>query len=58
MQIYTCRARADAAYAYEWGIVAPEAILLNARGDQVDRHYAGPSWEGNDGSKVMDTVRV
>jgi hypothetical protein len=57
VQIYTCRARVDDPSAFEWAFVAPEAELLNGRGELIGRHYAGPTWEGNDGSRVMGEAR-
>lgn len=56
VQIYECRARKDQA-GYEWAFVAPEADLFDASGKQVGRHYAGPSWEAADGSKVVGAVK-
>jgi hypothetical protein len=57
VQIYECRARKDQAGGYEWAFVAPEADLFDARGNRIGRHYAGPHWESNDGSKVLGTVK-
>ena len=41
-----------------WAFVAPEALLFaDADGNSViGIHYGGPTWEGNDGSKVVGTV--
>ena len=38
-----------------WQFVAPEAVLYADPGHeaQVGIHYAGPTWEANDGSKVV-----
>src|SRR5712692_4671986 len=47
----------DQAGGYEWAFVAPEADLLDARGNGIGRHYAGPHWESTDGSKVLGTVK-
>lgn len=58
VQIYACQARADDPSSFEWAFRAPEAILLNVRGEPIGRHYAGPTWEGLDGSKVMGTARA
>jgi hypothetical protein len=49
-QIYTCQ---SAAGQYVWKLKAPDARLLDASGKQVGRHFAGPSWEANDGSRVI-----
>lgn len=57
VQVYECRARADAPGQHEWAFVAPEAQLLDARGRAIGRHYAGPHWEALDGSKVVASVR-
>ena len=41
-----------------WVFVAPEALLFaDAEGHGiVGTHYAGPTWEGNDGSTVVGSV--
>jgi hypothetical protein len=36
-----------------WVFKAPEATLFNERGRAVGIHYAGPTWESKDGSKVV-----
>jgi len=57
VQIYECRAKKDQAGQYEWAFVAPEAELFDARGAKIGKHYAGPHWESNDGSKILGTVK-
>ena len=57
VQIYECRAKKDQAGQYEWAFVAPEADLFDARGGKIGKHYAGPHWESNDGSKIVGTVK-
>jgi hypothetical protein len=52
-QIYACKARGDEPSVFEWTLKAPDAELLNGAGEKVGRHYAGPTWEANDGSKVV-----
>ena len=42
----------------EWVFVAPEARLVDANGMLVGHHYAGPTWEAGDGSKVVGTVKA
>jgi Protein of unknown function (DUF3455) len=49
VQIYTCQ---QAAATPQWVFQAPEATLLNAAGDTVGTHAAGPIWRSNDGSTV------
>jgi Protein of unknown function (DUF3455) len=57
VQIYECRGKKDQAGAYEWAIVAPEADLLDTSGKKIGKHYAGPHWESNDGSKIAGTLK-
>ena len=54
VQIYTCKAQAD--HRYTWVLKAPDAVLMNSDGVQIGRHYAGPTWEASDGSKVIGKV--
>jgi Protein of unknown function (DUF3455) len=56
VQIYTCAAKPDDATAFVWTFKAPEADLLNARGEVVGHHFAGPTWQGNDGSAAVGAV--
>ena len=56
VQIYECRAAQGQYGKYEWAFVGPEADLFDVRGMKVGRHYGGPSWEANDGSKVVGSV--
>lgn len=59
VQIYECKAVKDAQPArFEWAFKAPEAELFDAQGRSVGKHYAGPSWEFQDGSKVVGEVRA
>ena len=58
VQVYECRAKPDAGAAPAWVFVAPEANLVDAGGMLVGRHYAGPTWEATDGSKVVGTVKA
>ncbi len=55
-QIYTCRQAKDTTARYEWTLKAPDAKLYNARYKTIGKHYAGPTWEANDGSKVVAAV--
>ncbi len=50
VQIYTCT---QAAGSYGWRLKAPEAMLADAAGDAWGRHFAGPSWQANDGSTIV-----
>jgi hypothetical protein len=54
-QIYECRAGKSA--ALEWAFVAPEAVLFDITGKKIGKHYAGPHWESDDGSKIIGAVK-
>lgn len=56
LQNYECRTKADAAGGYDWVLVSPEAVLRDQADGVVGRHYAGPTWEYGDGSKVTGKV--
>jgi hypothetical protein len=57
VQIYECRASNDQPATYEWVFVAPEAELFDPSGKQIGRHFAGPSWDSADGSKIVGTLK-
>jgi hypothetical protein len=50
VQIYTCTATATGP---AWVFKAPEANLFSGTGEPAGTHYAGPTWEALDGSKVV-----
>ena len=56
VQIYKCQASKENPAQFEWEFVAPEADLFDTQGDKIGRHYAGPTWESNDGSRVVGAV--
>jgi uncharacterized protein DUF3455 len=58
VQIYRCGApkSAEGAPAAVWNLEGPRATLTDQRGEAVGRHYAGPTWEAVDGSKVTGKV--
>ncbi len=58
VQIYECRAKAGQAGAFEWAFVGPDAALYNTSGTQIGKHYGGPSWEANDGSKLVGALKA
>lgn len=58
VQIYECRAGKDRPGSYEWGFVGPEAELYDTRGTRIGKHYGGPTWEANDGSKFTGTLKA
>ena len=56
VQIYECKVSTDAKH-FEWVFKAPEAELFDNSGKIIGKHYAGPTWESNDGSKVTGKVK-
>ena len=48
-QIYTCKANGD---QYAWTLKGPEAQLIAESGRPFGKHFAGPTWEANDGSRL------
>jgi hypothetical protein len=52
-QLYECKAGTDGKLA--WAFREPIAALMED-GKTVGRHYAGPTWENNDGSAVVGKV--
>lgn len=54
VQIYTCKR--DPNNQLAWVFKAPQADLSDASGKLVLKHYAGPSWEAADGSKITGKV--
>ncbi|MHC5935738.1 DUF3455 domain-containing protein [Nostoc sp.] len=56
-QIYQCKAKADNPNEFEWTLKAPRANLFDDKGQKIGKHYAGPTWEANDGSKVVGQVK-
>ena len=56
VQIYECRpGKGDGTLT--WVFVAPEAELFDRSGRKIGTHYAGPTWEAADGSKVIGAVK-
>jgi hypothetical protein len=48
-QIYTCKGDGG---QFAWVLKAPEAQLTDQNGKPFGKHFAGPSWEANDGSRI------
>ena len=48
-QVYTCKENVT---AYAWTLKAPDAQLFDKDGKPFGKHFAGPSWEASDGSRV------
>jgi len=56
VQVYACEARTEDPNTFEWTFKAPIAELWNDTGEKIGTHYAGPTWEANDGSTVVGMV--
>jgi len=56
VQVYTC-AR-NPAGAIGWIHKGPDAQLFDPQNKPVGKHYAGPTWEGLDGGKVVGEVKT
>jgi hypothetical protein len=50
VQIYPC---VPTSTGYAWGPSTPQANLYDDNGKPIGTHFAGPSWQAKDGSKVM-----
>ena len=48
-QVYVCM---SAPAQYAWTLKAPDAQLFDKDGKPFGKHFAGPSWEASDGSRV------
>lgn len=53
VQIYTCEKAGD---LYRWVFSAPDAALFDAAGRQIGTHFAGPTWQAEDGSRIVGEV--
>jgi hypothetical protein len=57
VQTYVCTPKADQS-GFEWTFKAPEATLEDESGALIGTHYAGPTWEARDGSKIVGEVKA
>lgn len=48
-QVYMCKGEGG---QFTWTLKAPDAKLFDKDGKPFGKHFAGPSWEANDGSRV------
>lgn len=49
-QVYVCK---NDGSEFAWTLRAPDAKLFDKSGKPFGKHFAGPSWEANDGSRVV-----
>lgn len=56
VQVYTCTH--NPAGATGWLLKGPDAQLFDSQNKPVGKHYAGPTWEGLDGGKVVGVLKT
>jgi hypothetical protein len=56
VQVYICTR--DPAGATSWVLRGPDAQLFDQQNKLVGTHYAGPTWEGLDGGKVVGEMKT
>jgi hypothetical protein len=56
-QVYTCKAKTEGGQDFEWSLTAPRAELFDEGGGKIGTHFAGPTWQLADGSKVVGAVK-
>jgi hypothetical protein len=62
VQIYTCQPKENDSQKFSWKLKAPEATLYVSIGGNkqvaIGKHYAGPTWEHKDGSKIQGKIKA
>jgi len=58
VQIYECLPKQGQPGVHEWTFRAPDATLTDWSGRALGKHYAGPTWEAADGSRVLGEVKA
>jgi hypothetical protein len=58
VQIYKCGLKPGQPLMYAWIFQGPEAALADRSGRSLGKHYGGPTWESNDGSSVVGTLKA
>jgi hypothetical protein len=53
VQIYKCTATPNGTTPFSWVFDAPRATLVGDNGQAIGTHFAGPTWQAKDGSKVV-----
>ena len=56
VQVYICSR--NPAGATGWLLKRPDAQLFDSQNKPVGQHYAGPTWEGLDGGKVVGQTKT
>ena len=57
VQSYTCQAKPGTPAQYEWVFTAPRAQLYDESGAEAGAHFAGPTWQLADGSRVVGVAK-
>ena len=57
-QIYQCSQDKADPKLYAWNLTGPQADLFDTQGNKIGLHYAGPTWESKDGSKIVGQVKA
>lgn len=55
VQVYTCSK--DNSGKWAWTLKAPDARLFDSHKKPIGKHYAGPTWEGKDGGKIVGAAK-
>jgi hypothetical protein len=58
VQIYECRENKNNPAKLEWVFKAPEAELFDKTDRNIGKHYAGPTWQSTDGSRVVGELKA
>jgi hypothetical protein len=57
VQIYKSQLKSGSTTEFEWVLKEPRANLYDNSRQKIGKHYAGPTWESNDGSKVVGRLK-
>ncbi|MGB8552071.1 MAG: DUF3455 domain-containing protein [Pseudolabrys sp.] len=56
VQVYACTR--NPAGVTGWMLKGPDAQLFDSQNKPIGKHYAGPTWEGLDGGKVVGEMKT
>jgi hypothetical protein len=54
VQVYICEVGPDGKKS--WALKMPEAVLFDDHGSEIGSHFAGPTWQHEDGSKISGRI--
>jgi uncharacterized protein DUF3455 len=57
VQIYKSQLKSGSTTEFEWVLKEPQANLYDNAREKIGTHYAGPTWESKDGSKVVGKLK-